>query len=72
MEDLSVIGYADFSFAPELVPPLTSVRQDPYLIGKTAARLLLDRILDRRRSAAPRRVHVNPELVLRGSTSPVG
>jgi LacI family transcriptional regulator len=67
--DLSVVGYADFSFAPELVPPLTTVRQDPYTIGRTAARLLLERLLQKRTASAPKRIHLQPELVVRQSTA---
>jgi LacI family transcriptional regulator, galactose operon repressor len=71
-QDISVIGYADFSFAAELIPPLTTVRQDPYTIGRTAARMLMDRILDRHPSPTPQHIHLKPELVLRKSTASVG
>ena len=69
-EDVSVVGYADFPFSRDLWPPMTSVKQDPYLIGRTAARILLDRILDRITSAKPQRVHIKPELMIRKSTGP--
>ena len=68
-QDLSVIGYADFPFASDLWPPLTSVRQDPYQMGRKAASMLLDRILDRG-SDTPKRIHLKPELIIRGSTGP--
>jgi LacI family transcriptional regulator len=68
-DDLSVVGYADFPFARDLVPPLTTVRQDPYQMGRIAAQLLLDRILDRA-AAEANRVHLAPELVVRNSTAP--
>ena len=67
-KDLSVVGYADFPFAVDMPPPLTTVRQDPYQMGRQAARILLDRILDRAQSAAPHRYHFAPELVVREST----
>jgi len=69
-EDVSVVGYADFPFSRDLWPPMTSVKQDPYLIGRTAARILLDRILDRIPSTKPQRVHIKPELMIRKSTGP--
>ena len=68
-DDLSVIGYADFPFARDLVPPLTTVRQDPYEMGRIAAQLLLDRILDRAESNSATRIHMAPELVVRDSTA---
>jgi LacI family transcriptional regulator len=69
--DLSVVGYADFPFSRDLVPPLTTLRQDPYHMGRRAAELLLDRILDRADSDAPKRIHIAPELIERESTGPV-
>jgi LacI family transcriptional regulator len=68
-EDLSVVGYADFPFAADLPPPLTTVRQDPYHIGEVAARILLDRILGRSSSDAPQRVRLKPEAIIRKSTA---
>jgi LacI family transcriptional regulator len=69
-QDLSIVGYADFPFAADLTPPLTTVKQDPYQMGRQAARILLDRILDRSESPAPHRYHFAPELVVRQSTGP--
>jgi LacI family transcriptional regulator len=69
-DHLSVIGYADFPFARDLVPPLSTVRQDPYQMGRIAAQLLLDRILDRATGEAANRIHMAPELVVRASTAP--
>jgi LacI family transcriptional regulator len=69
-EQLSVVGYADFPFAADMAPPLTTVKQDPYQMGRQAARILLDRILDRAESAAPHRYHFAPELIVRTSTAP--
>lgn len=66
-DDLSVVGYADFSFAAELVPPLTTVRQDPYAIGQTAAQMLLQRLADGL-GEKPQRVYLTPSLIVRQST----
>ena len=68
-DDLSLIGYADFPFSADLVPPLTTVRQDPYLMGRNAARILLDRILERSGTDAAKHVHLAPELIIRASTA---
>jgi LacI family transcriptional regulator len=67
---LSVVGYADFPFAKDLVPPLTTVRQDPYQMGRVAAQMLLDRVLERATSDTPKRTRIAPELIVRGSTAP--
>jgi LacI family transcriptional regulator len=42
-KDLSVVGFADDDFAAELIPPLTTVRQPGYEIGRRAADLLIAR-----------------------------
>lgn len=68
-DDLSVVGYADFSFASELIPPLTTIRQDAYTIGRTAAKMLLERIHDPNVGDGARRVRLKPELIQRGSTA---
>ena len=67
---LSVVGYADFPFAKDLVPPLTTVRQDPYQMGRVAAQMLLDRVLERATNDAPKRMRIAPELTIRTSTAP--
>jgi LacI family transcriptional regulator len=70
-EDLSVVGYADLPFAEDMYPPLTTIRQDPVMMGRVAGRMLLDRILERVTSKAPQKVFLKPELVVRKSTSSV-
>jgi LacI family transcriptional regulator len=66
---ISVVGYADFPFARDLYPPLTTVRQDPYQMGRLAAKSLLERILDHPADPSPRRIHLKPQLILRESTT---
>jgi LacI family transcriptional regulator len=41
--DLTVVGYSDDDFAAELNPPLTTVRQDAYQVGRRAAEIVIDR-----------------------------
>jgi LacI family transcriptional regulator len=69
-QDVSVIGYADFPFGQDMIPPLTTVKQDPYQIGRVAAQILLDRIFDRAKADEPKRIHIKPELIVRSSTGP--
>jgi DNA-binding LacI/PurR family transcriptional regulator len=41
-EDLSVVGCGDLAFAARMSPPLTSLRQCPYEMGRMAAALVVD------------------------------
>lgn len=67
-EDLSIVGFNDIPFLDKLHPPLTTIRIPHYDIGIQAARMVLDRLLDP--SAEPSTLLLEPELVVRGSTSP--
>jgi DNA-binding LacI/PurR family transcriptional regulator len=42
-DDLSVVGFSDDDFAEEMSPPLTTVHQPPYEIGRRAAEIVLGR-----------------------------
>ncbi|MFC1805593.1 LacI family DNA-binding transcriptional regulator [Planctomycetota bacterium] len=70
-DDLSVVGFADLDIAAVMSPPLTTVRQHPYEIGRRAARLLLERIEHPEADRAPRKVRLAPELIVRQSTAPL-
>jgi DNA-binding LacI/PurR family transcriptional regulator len=62
-KDLSVVGFDDVAEAAHADPPLTTVAQPTFEIGRTAARLLLA-------GGAPRHVVLPVKLVVRGSTAP--
>ena len=66
--DLSLVGYDDIPMAKYLVPRLTTVSKDAFVLGRDAFKLLLARIqnpdLPRQREARPAR------LVIRESTGP--
>ncbi len=65
---LSVIGVDDMPLASYFDPPLTTVRQDMFAIGREAARLLICAIED---PEAPRQqMQLPAELVVRNSTAP--
>lgn len=68
-QDLSVIGYGDLAAARLGVPPLTTLDQHPYEVGKSAARRLLVRVEDSAESC--RKVFIPPDLIVRESTGPV-
>lgn len=67
--DVSVISFDDPSWAQLLEPALTTIRQPTEELGSAAARLLIDRVA-RRYIEAPRRIVVEPTLVVRGSVAP--
>lgn len=46
--DLAVVGFGDLGFARDLHPSLTTVRIDGTAIGRTAARLIIDRVAGRK------------------------
>ncbi|MEK5238137.1 LacI family DNA-binding transcriptional regulator [Paenibacillus sp. FSL L8-0470] len=66
-DDVSVIGYDDQSFAQEVHPALTTIRQPADLMGQHAVKILLDMINGSEVSHT--RVQLKPELVYRKSTS---
>ncbi len=71
--DIAFVGFDDFVTADSLVPPVTVVRQDALLMGRTAAELLLRRI--RGDQSPPQRIVLDTAFVQRGSgeirTSPL-
>ena len=44
--DVSIIGFDDIDFAEQFLPPLTSIRQDRLIMGETASKMLMARILN--------------------------
>jgi DNA-binding LacI/PurR family transcriptional regulator len=69
-DDVSVIGFDDVLSAPFGIPSLTTVRQPLREMGKTGAETLLNRI-HHPKAHHPQRVIVQPELVIRESTTRV-
>ena len=64
--DIALVGYDDVDFARSLSVPLTTVRQDKYLIGQQAADMLLRELRDENHEHSE--VLLTPELVVRAST----
>jgi LacI family transcriptional regulator len=65
-QDVSVVGFSDDDFAAEMEPPLTTVRQPAYEIGRKAAELVLGRSAQRRKAVQMR---LGVELIVRASTA---
>jgi LacI family transcriptional regulator len=64
-DDLALIGYDDVEFAALLSPPLSTIRQVPYDLGRAAAELMLDAVAG---TGGPHHLTFSPTLVVRGST----
>jgi LacI family transcriptional regulator len=66
-ENVAVVGFDDIPSAAYHTPSLTTIRQPLRRMGEIAAQTLLERL--RRGGAAAREVAVEPELVVRESTT---
>ena len=69
-DDLSVVGFSDEDFAEEMTPPLTTVHQPAYEIGKRAAEIVLGRSSGKIKGKA-KGDELAVELVVRGSTGEI-
>ncbi len=65
-EDVAIVGYNDVPLAARLAPPLTTLRVPVRDFGRISAEMLLEQIQSGR--SVGRRVVLQPELVVRGST----
>jgi LacI family transcriptional regulator len=68
-EDVSVVGFDDIQSAAFQNPALTTVRQPLREMGMIAAETLLRRITAPAKAPYPKEIVVEPELILRASTS---
>jgi len=66
--DVSVTGYNDMPFVDKFKPPLTTVRIPLYEMGVKAAQEILD--LLESPDPKPKRLKLQPNLIVRGSTAP--
>jgi len=70
-EDVSVIGFDDIQSAAYQNPGLTTIRQPLRQMGATAAETIVRRIGALKSAEYPKNIVVEPELIVRGSTSAV-
>src|SRR5438034_3196037 len=68
-EDVSLVGFDDMDWYPIARPPVTTVAQPAYEIGRRAAQRLLLRIRSSHR-LAPKTIRLPTELIVRASTAP--
>jgi LacI family transcriptional regulator len=66
-EDISMVMFDDFDFAPYLKCPVTAVRQPKELMGEMAVKLLVDEL--RGESKGGRRVVLKTKLIVRDSVA---
>jgi LacI family transcriptional regulator len=69
-DDVSITGHNDMPLVDMVQPPLTTIRISHDLIGREAARLLLERIAQP--DIPPAQIRTPPGLILRASTAPAG
>jgi LacI family transcriptional regulator len=69
-EDIALVGYDDLELAEVVSPPLTSVRQPRFEVGRAAVELLLQELDGTPRNSSE--IVFMPELVVRQSTKPIG
>jgi LacI family transcriptional regulator len=65
--DIAIVGYDDIDFAAAAAVPLSSVRQPREQLGRSAAQLLLEEVVDDNHQH--RHVVFQPDLVVRASSS---
>lgn len=71
-EDVSVIGFGDYSAATQISPQLTTVRVHGRQIGRGLIRMLDDKITGRIAPDIALRVMIASHLIVRESTGPAG
>lgn len=69
-QDFSLVGYDDIPIAARVNPPLTTVMQDKYELGRISTRILIHEIVSSTGSIH-QTVTLRPRLQVRGSTGPV-
>jgi LacI family transcriptional regulator len=67
-KDIALLGFSDNPIASLIDPPLTTVRQPAYEIGRTAATLLIQQIEKDEQECKPEKVVLKTELIIRKST----
>ncbi len=67
-DDMAITGFANEPWDSFFEPPLTSVDQHAFEIGKEAAALLIQQIENKNPGYVPRTVTLNPELIIRKSS----
>jgi DNA-binding LacI/PurR family transcriptional regulator len=67
-DDIALAGFSDSNIASLLDPPMTSVRQPTYEIGREAMKVLHNLIQDKHRTYQLKKYVLKTELIIRAST----
>ena len=67
-DDIALAGFSNTYMTSLLDPPLTTVEQPSYEIGKTAAQLLMEQINSDDENFVPKFIVLKTQLIVRGST----
>jgi DNA-binding LacI/PurR family transcriptional regulator len=67
-DDIALAGFSNTYMTSLLDPPLTTVEQPSYEIGKTAAQLLMEQINSKDENFVPKFIVLKTSLIVRGST----
>lgn len=67
-QDIAFTGFANEPMDAIFDPPISSVEQNPILMGQEAARLLIEQMEKNRANYTPRTIILNPSLVVRKSS----
>jgi LacI family transcriptional regulator len=67
-EAIAVVGFDDLEWAEVIQPPLTTVNQQPYAIGRVAVGLLLQRLGTQGSRERHEEIRIQVDLHIRGST----
>jgi DNA-binding LacI/PurR family transcriptional regulator len=67
-QDIALVGFGDNTLSSYLDPPLTTVEQSPYKMGKVAADMLLRRIENPESEIESEVEVIKTKLIIRGST----
>jgi DNA-binding LacI/PurR family transcriptional regulator len=67
-KDIAIIGFSNNKITTLVYPPLTTVNQPSFEMGKKAAEILIGQIENKNKSLAPKTIVLKAELIIRGST----
>jgi LacI family transcriptional regulator len=67
-DDIGLAGFSNTNVSSLLDPPLTTVEQPTFEIGKTAAQLLIEQIMNADKNFVPKSIVLKTHLIVRGST----
>jgi LacI family transcriptional regulator len=67
--DISIVGVDDIALAAHAHPPLTTISVPKKEMARSATELLLERLASPEETPEPRRIRIDPHLVLRQSTA---